>query len=120
MKDKNIEKNIELALEKIMIHPLFMESMGALLNFNSMRRIWLRQSLQRLWRTLELPLQHDQEKTLFLVTELQFKIMKLERELLELRKNQNKRPREVTPKMSQIRFEKSAAQKQFQKPRLKA
>jgi len=77
----NFEKQIESALEKLMTHPLFLETVSFMLNLNSYKRIFLRQNLSRLWKSLELPNKHDQEKTLFLISDLQHKIMRLEREL---------------------------------------
>jgi len=118
--EKTFEKQFEQGLEKLMTHPLFMESMSILLNLNSYRRIFFKESLSKLWKTLELPNKHDQEKTLFLMAELQHKIMKLERELESAKNLKSKALQEDSPMEPLINFEHpSLSQRKYKRAPLK-
>lgn len=84
---KDLSQDIEAFLDKVTTHPLFLEGVSSLLNLNSYRKLFLKRSMQTIWKTLELPNKRDQEKTLYLVTELQYQIQKLEKELAAVKGN---------------------------------
>jgi hypothetical protein len=82
-------QDLEIFLDKVTTHPLFLEGVSALLNFNSYRKIFIQRSLQTVWKTLELPNKRDQEKTLFVIQELQYQVQKLEKELAGTKEKEN-------------------------------
>jgi hypothetical protein len=77
------EAMAEKYIDRVTTHPLFLEGISTVINLNSYRKIAQRNVLRKLWKTLELPDKHNQEKTLYLVAELEHKIRKLERDLRE-------------------------------------
>ena len=71
----------EKYIDRVTTHPLFLEGVSTVINLNSYRKIAQRALLRKIWKSLELPDKQDQEKTLYLVAELEHKIRKLERDL---------------------------------------
>lgn len=86
---KEWEANLEQFLEKASINPTFLNSLTLLLNTQSYSRLLFNSFLEKLWKNLQLPNKKDQEKTLYLMHELQFKIHQLEKELKMLRLQQH-------------------------------
>lgn len=98
---KDLTQEIEEFLDQVTTHPLFLNGVSSLLNFNSYRKILIKKTMQQIWRSLELPNKQDQEKTLYLVSELQFKIQKLEKQLAQARAQAaNSTSEETTPNSS--------------------
>jgi hypothetical protein len=79
--DKAVTHALDTAIDSVTTNRLFLEGMSTLLNLNSYSRIATKKGLRGLWKALELPNKYDQEKTLYLVSELQFKIQRLEKQL---------------------------------------
>ncbi len=75
------ERQIEEILEKVTAHPIFLKSVSALLNASSYQKIWLRSIIHSTLRALDLPNKLEQEQTLYLVHELQHRILDLEKQL---------------------------------------
>ncbi|NUM57962.1 MAG: hypothetical protein HUU56_04980 [Bdellovibrionaceae bacterium] len=78
---KEVEKHLENLLEMISTHPFFLNSLSLVLNTQSLSKLMMNQTLEKIWKSLQLPNKKDQEKTLYLIHELQFKIHQLEKEL---------------------------------------
>lgn len=86
---EQVEASVEKKLEQLTTHPLFLKSVATLIDLNSNRILLTKKLLRHLWQQLELPVRKDQEKTLYLVQELQFHVQKLEAELQQLRTQKN-------------------------------
>lgn len=78
---KEFESHLENILEMVSTHPFFLNSLSLILNTQSLSKLMLNQTLEKVWKGLQLPNKKDQEKTLYLIHELQFKIHQLEKEL---------------------------------------
>lgn len=74
-----IEQAIDQYLGKLLAHPLLLQTVGTVLNFNSYRKVWLDRVLTAGWKTLRLPNRRDQERTLHLINELHYRISELEK-----------------------------------------
>lgn len=86
---KEWETNLEHFLEKASTNTTFLNSLTLLLNTQSYSRLLFNNFLEKVWKNLQLPNKKDQEKTLYLMHELQFKIHQLEKELKLLRLQQH-------------------------------
>lgn len=78
---KEWEQNLESLLEKISTNSLFLNTLSLVLNTHSFSKLILNNFLEKLWKNLQLPNKKDQERTLYLIHELQFKIHQLEKEI---------------------------------------
>lgn len=78
---KEWEQNLESLLEKISTNSLFLNTLSLALNTHSFSKLILNNFLEKLWKNLQLPNKKDQERTLYLIHELQFKIHQLEKEI---------------------------------------
>lgn len=115
---KEWETNLEHLLEKASTNTTFLNSLTLILNTQSYSRLLFNNFLEKIWKNLQLPNKKDQEKTLYLMHELQFKIHQLEKELKLLRLQQHtgggSRPTEKistkeTSHISILKTKKSAA-----------
>lgn len=73
-----LEDQIEAGLDRVTTHPVFLRSMSILLNANSYRKRWLRQTLSKALTSLELPVRSDQERMLAVLQELRERLEDLE------------------------------------------
>ncbi len=73
-----MENQIEKVINQVTSSDLFLRSVSTLINFNSYRKIWLQNALEKLLKELELPVRRDQERLLALVQELEIRIKKLQ------------------------------------------
>lgn len=93
---EKIEKQMEQVLEDITSHPIFLKSVSLLLNLGATRKTLTRSVLHRILKSFELPNKFDQERTIYLINELQYRIVELERNLqLATSKNQSARKSNV-------------------------
>lgn len=115
---KEWESNLEHLLEKASTNTTFLNSLTLILNTQSYSRLLFNNFLEKIWKNLQLPNKKDQEKTLYLMHELQFKIHQLEKELKMLRLQQHsgsgsrpveKIPRKEASNISILKTKKSAA-----------
>jgi len=82
---KEWEHNLEKLLEKASTNSFVLNSLSFVLNTQSASKILFSSTLEKLWKNLQLPNKKDQEKTLYLMHEMQFKIHQLEKELKQQR-----------------------------------
>lgn len=85
---KEWETNLEQFLEKVSTNPTFLNSLTLLLNTQSYSKLLFNSFMEKIWKNLQLPNKRDQERTLYLIHELQFKIHQIEKELKQLRLQQ--------------------------------
>lgn len=76
-----LEHQIEEILEKLTTHPIFLKSVSFILNYQSNQKILTRSVLNRVLKLVGIPNKLDQERTLYLVHELQHRIYELEKKL---------------------------------------
>jgi len=82
MKEKKVSiQKIEQIFLKITTHPLFLGGVGVALNLSAYRKLIRKKLLQSLWLGLELPNRLEQEKILYLLSELEARLARLERRL---------------------------------------
>ncbi len=81
METKNFEKQLEQKLDQLTSHPLFLNSVAGLINFNSYRKILSRKAFELLWGHLQIPLKADQEKMMAALEEMQLRLQKMQMEL---------------------------------------
>lgn len=74
----SLEGKLDRKLSRVLCHPVFLQSVSAVLNANSHRKIWMDQTLLRVWKLAQLPNKRDQERTLHLLNELRLRIQDLE------------------------------------------
>jgi hypothetical protein len=103
-----MENQIEKLINQVTSSDLFLQSVAAVTNLSSYRKIWVQKTLEKILKSLELPTRRDQEKLLALVQELEIRLKKLQ--LLE---DQRMTPTElpVTPKKSAAAKKSSAAKR---------
>lgn len=76
----SVEAMIEQALDRWTSHPLFLNSVAGLINFNSYRKILSRKVLEIVWTQLQVPLKADQEKMQSAIEDLELRLKKLQLE----------------------------------------
>ncbi len=82
---KEFEQKMEAMLEKLSTNPQFLNALSLLLNTQSQLKSFMNFSFEKIWRNIQLPNKKDQERTLYLLHELQFKIHQVEKEMIRLR-----------------------------------
>lgn len=85
---KEWESNLEQLLEKVSTNATFLNSLTLILNTQSYSKLLFNSFMEKMWKSLQLPNKKDQERTLYLMHELQFKIHLLEKELKQIRLQQ--------------------------------
>ena len=78
---KEFEKNMEIILEKLSTNPQFLNALSLILNTQSQIKSLMNYSFERLWKNLQLPNKKDQERTLYLLHEMQFKIHQMQKDM---------------------------------------
>ena len=81
---KEFEKNMEIILEKLSTNPQFLNALSLILNTQSQIKSLMNYSFERLWKNLQLPNKKDQERTLYLLHEMQFKIHQMQKDMNRL------------------------------------
>lgn len=99
----DLEKDIDVSLEKLVTHPTFLKTVGTVLNLNSYRKILMNRALTAGWKFLQLPNKRDQERTLHLINELHHKIAELEARL-EVTRDKDSPPSRSSTKVSKKKF----------------
>jgi len=74
------EKQLEQSLDKLTSHPLFLQTVAGVINFNCYRKIASRKALELLWGQLQIPLKADQEKMMAAIEEIQIRVQKIQLE----------------------------------------
>jgi len=101
MKEKKISlEKIEYVFLKITTHPLFLGGVGVALNATSYRKLIQKRILQSFWGSLELPNRGEQEKALYLLSELEARLARLEK---RLKTQQIQRSSKLDEKEGQVR-----------------
>lgn len=75
---KRVEKTIDESVGRLLTHPTFLHSASLVVNFNSYRRKWLRQAIDRALARAELPRREDQERMYAQLEELKARLEDLE------------------------------------------
>jgi hypothetical protein len=83
---KEFQQNLEQILEKLSTNPQVLNTLSLTLNTQSHLKSLTNFGFEKLWKGLQLPNKKDQERTLYLLHELQFKIHQMEKEVTRLRK----------------------------------
>lgn len=87
---KDFEQRLEALLEKISTNPNVINSLALALNTQSQLKSTFNFGFEKLWKNIQLPNKKDQERTLYILHELQFKIHEMEKEVSRFRRlNQN-------------------------------
>lgn len=100
MKAKKMSlESVEQAVLKVTTHPIFLGGVGLVLNASAYRKLFQKKILQSLWGRLELPSRAEQEKALYLLSEVENRLSRLERRLHHSAKsaaqNQEREPSSV-------------------------
>lgn len=82
---KEFEQKVEALLEKLSTNPQFLSALSLLLNTQSQIKSFVNFSFEKLWKNIQLPNKKDQERTLYLLHELHFKIHQMEKEVVRLK-----------------------------------
>lgn len=101
---QHVEEMLERSIDTITSHPAFLSAVSTMLNVNSYRKIWVRKTLEALWKDLELPVRREQEKLLSSIEELTMRIRRLELEL------QMEREKAAQPRASSTNNRRSSKQ----------
>ncbi|MBL7545351.1 MAG: hypothetical protein JNL11_16145 [Bdellovibrionaceae bacterium] len=80
-------KDLEQVLEKLSTNPQLLNTLSIVLNTQSQIKSLVNFSFEKLWKNLQLPNKKDQERTLYLLHELQFKIHQMEKEMNRFKKS---------------------------------
>lgn len=88
--NKEFEVQMEAILEKLTTNPQFLSSLALLLNTQSQIKSLVNFSFEKIWKNIQLPNKKDQERTLYLLHELQFKLHQVEKEVIRLKANPTK------------------------------
>lgn len=83
---KDLEQRMEALLEKISTNPNVINSLSLALNTQSQVKSAINFGFEKLWKNIQLPNKKDQERTLYILHELQFKIHEMEKEVTKLRR----------------------------------
>lgn len=78
-----VEKDFDRMLDLWVTHPYFLKSINLALRLNVYRKLFVKKSLQNLWKSLELPNQKDQMKTMAMMQELEMRLFDLEKKLTD-------------------------------------
>ena len=82
---KEFEQKMEAMLEKLSTNPQFLSALSLLLNTQSQLKSFMNFTFEKIWKNIQLPNKKDQERTLYLLHELQFKIHQVEKEMVQFR-----------------------------------
>tara|TARA_B110001454_G_C12723232_1_gene436021 strand:+ start:25923 stop:26363 length:441 start_codon:yes stop_codon:yes gene_type:complete len=83
---KEFELKMEAILEKLSTNPQLLNTLSIVLNTQSQIKSLVNFSFEKLWKNVQLPNKKDQERTLYMLHELQFKIHQMEKEVLRLKR----------------------------------
>lgn len=102
---KEFETKLESILEKLSTNPQLLNTLSVILNTQSQIKSLVNFSFEKLWKNVQLPNKKDQERTLYMLHELQFKIHQMEKEVSRLKRpygdisninQKNSEPRPIT------------------------
>lgn len=83
---KEFELKMEAILEKLSTNPQLLNTLSILLNTQSQFKSLVNFGFETLWKNVQLPNKKDQERTLYMLHELQFKIHQMEKEVSRLKR----------------------------------
>lgn len=83
---KELEQTLETFFEKLSTSPNFLNVLSLALNTQSYAKSFINDSFETVWKNIQLPNKKDQERTLYLLHDLQFKISQIERNIDSLKK----------------------------------
>lgn len=83
---KEFEQKMEVILEKLSTNSQLLNALSFLLNTQAQAKSLVNFSFEKLWKNIQLPNKKDQERTLYLLHELQFKIHQIEKEMVRLKR----------------------------------
>lgn len=81
-----LEKDLDHMLDLCVTHPYFLKSVNLALRLNVYRKLFVKKSLQQIWKNLELPTQKDQLKTISMMQSLEQRLFEMEKKLSETQK----------------------------------
>jgi len=73
-----IEKKLDEGFERLASNPVFLGTVAVLMNVDSHRKVLVKESMNRIWKSLQLPNRRDQERELHLLHEIQHRLLELE------------------------------------------
>ncbi len=82
---KEFEQKIEALLEKLSTNPQVLNSLSLALNTQAHIKSLVNFGFEKLWKNIQLPNKKDQERTLYVLHELQFKLHQMEKEITRLK-----------------------------------
>ncbi|MFP5519357.1 MAG: hypothetical protein ACLGGX_05600 [Bdellovibrionia bacterium] len=103
-----LEDSLSKQIDQLTANPLFLEAVSQLINFNSLRKIWLRQTLEAVWTELELPVRQDQQKLLQTVEELRLQVKLLELSLAEKTQKKNQKSNSKNSQSESVQISESS------------
>lgn len=83
---KEFETKMESILERLSTNPQLLNTLSIILNTQSQLKSLVNFSFEKLWKNVQLPNKKDQERTLYMLHELQFKIHQMEKEVSKLKR----------------------------------
>lgn len=101
---REFEVKMETILEKLSTNPQLLNTLSLLLNTQAQVKSLVNFGFEKLWKNVQLPNKKDQERTLYMLHELQFKIHQMEKEVSRLKRpygdvsgiNHKTEPRPIT------------------------
>lgn len=92
---KEFEQKLETLLEKLSTNPRILNSLSLALNTQAHIKSLVNFGFEKLWKGVQLPNKKDQERTLYLLHELQFKLHLMEKDITRLKSNPISSPSET-------------------------
>lgn len=83
---KEFELKMESILERLSTNHQLLNALSIVLNTQSQFKSFVNFSFEKLWKNMQLPNKKDQERTLYMLHELQFKIHQMEKEVSKIRR----------------------------------
>ena len=83
-----IEKKLDEGFERLASNPVFLGTVAVLMNVDSHRKILIKESMNRIWKSLQLPNRRDQERELHLLHEIQHRLLELEDRVRKVEKTE--------------------------------
>jgi hypothetical protein len=74
-------ESVEQIFFRITTHPLFLGGIGLALNLAAYRKLIAKKMLRQFWGSLELPNKAEQEQALYLLSELENRLLQMEKKL---------------------------------------
>ena len=90
---KGFEAQVENYLDRLFTNETFLSMMAMALNINSARKVFIKKTMHSLWKSMQLPNKVDQDRTIYMVNELQFRLAQMEERLMDMQKEKGEKNR---------------------------